>query len=363
MHLESLIGRRFAIDHRYAKWDDFIPNDYMRATLKAGRIPLINWNSAKRRHGHVTWRKIARGEEDRAIRARARAFRRLGSRVMVAFHHEPEYRRARYGTTAEYRAAWRHIVRVFRQERATNVEWVWIMMAASFRSSAATHASAYYPGDDIIDWIAADGYNWHGSDHVVGSPWRSFGTVFKSFYDWGAARGKPLMIAEFGSLEDVSTPDPLRKARWLQDLRTTLASWPQLKALVYYNARGWWFDSSPETLEAFRQLAADPYLNPTTPRRKPIETGKPTVEIVAPDPESELTRGSVVTIEAHASDRQGIKRVVFWVNGRHRCSDTTAPYHCDWTVHTRPGFRNTLRVVAHDNRGSTRWFVIRILTA
>ena len=254
---EAEIQRRFDIDHLYYFWDQPFPGSYETQTALLGRIPLISWVPWRMDRTWIPWVQIAKGWHDPAIRAKARALKAFGSPVMLTFHHEPD---TAGWPAADYVRAWRRVVSIFRQERATNVVWVWNLTAYTFLPGGADPAW-YYPGNDVVDWIAADGYNWYGSSFNPG-PWRSFHDIFKSFYDWGRTRGKPLMIAEFGVLEDTTTPDPYRKARWFDDAARTIKSWPAIKAIVYFNQFGWWFESSPQAIVAFRTLTNDPYFNP-----------------------------------------------------------------------------------------------------
>ncbi|MDP8910953.1 MAG: hypothetical protein M3M94_02665 [Actinomycetota bacterium] len=258
--LERRIGRRFDLGRYYYHWDDAISLPFARRVL-GDRIPLIGWVAERRDGTAVPWREISSGRHDAVIAARADVLKGYGSKVMLIFHHEPEDDVGRFGTPADYAAAFRHVVSVFRERGATNVVWVWNLMAWTFNPRAKPGASAYYPGDRYVDWIGADGYNWFGSQHVKGAPWRSFEDVFGAFYSWGLARRKPLLLAEWGTLEDAATPE--RKARWFSDATKTLKRWPAIKAISYFNARGWWFDSSDRSLAAYRAMAHDPYFNPS----------------------------------------------------------------------------------------------------
>ncbi len=57
-------------------------------------------------------------------------------------------------------------------------------------------------------------------------------------------------------------------------------------------------------------------------------------------------------IAAAASDNVGIKAVEFWVNGTRKCSDTSAPYSCNWAVPTAKGVTYTLEARAYDGAGN-----------
>lgn len=74
-----------------------------------------------------------------------------------------------------------------------------------------------------------------------------------------------MIVAEWGAAEDPA--DPGREASWFDDAATQLKEWPDVVAVLYFDAdRGCarWVDSSPETLAAFRAMGADPYFNPPT---------------------------------------------------------------------------------------------------
>lgn len=260
-YLEGKIGRRFDLDRQYYRWDSPFPREHELEAVALGRVPAISWSALRRDlTTRVQWGAIASGAEDAWIRERAAAVKALDWPIMMTFHLEPEDDPG-YGTATAYRAAWRRIVTIFRQEGATNVVWVWNMMAFTFTRASGRDPALWYPGDDVIDWLAADGYNWFGSPYIPGQPWRTFDSIFRPFYTWGTTHhpGKPLAVYEFGSLEDTITPDPLRKATWLTQAAATVKSWPQLKAIVYYNAHGWWFDSSLASTAAYKTIANDTY--------------------------------------------------------------------------------------------------------
>ena len=64
------------------------------------------------------------------IRAQARASAGTHAPLLLSFGHEPE--NDRNDGPPAYVAAWRRYVAVFRAEHATNVRFVWILMASSF---------------------------------------------------------------------------------------------------------------------------------------------------------------------------------------------------------------------------------------
>jgi glucose/arabinose dehydrogenase len=82
------------------------------------------------------------------------------------------------------------------------------------------------------------------------------------------------------------------------------------------------------------------------------DTIPPTVSITNPANGAIVARRSTVTITATASDNVGVTRVEFLINGAVQCTDTTAPYSCNWNV---PNTRNAtyqLQARAFDQAGN-----------
>ncbi|HYH48286.1 MAG TPA: glycosyl hydrolase, partial [Acidimicrobiia bacterium] len=268
---ERDLGRRLAIDHHFYPWDKEFPTARERVDLRDGRIPMISWN------GKTLNLAIGLGQHDELIRTRARAVKALGGKVLIRWMWEMDGRQKAEHTRhpALYVAAWRRIHDTFAEEGATNVQWVWCPNATAFRKQDARNAPAYYPGDDYVDWVCADGYNW--APGRKGDRWRSFASIYKDFYEWGIARGKPLMVGEYGAQER----NPGEKAQWITDAREALKSqFPGIKAVVYFDANkdyDWRVTSSPETLAAFRAMANDPWFRPDPKPLLDAASAKPPV--------------------------------------------------------------------------------------
>jgi glucose/arabinose dehydrogenase len=79
----------------------------------------------------------------------------------------------------------------------------------------------------------------------------------------------------------------------------------------------------------------------------------PAVSITSPADGALVTRKSVVTIAATASDNVGVTRVEFLVNGALQCTDTSAPYSCNWRVPSAPNKTFQLQARAFDLAGNS----------
>jgi hypothetical protein len=265
--LEASMGRKLAVVNQFYAYPELVTGTRERAELAEGRIPMITW-------GASDTIALANGSQDAYLHRQARSVAAIGGSVFLRFFHEMEggYRASYVHSPANLVAAWRHVHAVFAAEGATNVVWVWCPTAWSF--TATSNPGAYYPGDDVVDWVASDGYNWAPAQ--PGAAWRTFSQVFSRWYAWGVARGKPLMIAEFGAQEDPAVPG--RKAQWLRDALTSLRTGlPLVQAAVYFDTTHpkatydlvWDLRSSQSALDAWVAIGQDPYLSPMPPAQTP----------------------------------------------------------------------------------------------
>jgi beta-mannanase len=250
--LEELINRKIDVDHNYTAWNEPFPGWREQWDITNGRVPFVSW-------AKTSTAAINSGRYDGLIRQRAADVKAFGYPILLEWFWEMDGNRNRYiaGSPASYIAAWRRIHRIFDRAGVTNVSWVWCPNAWGFATGAA---QKFYPGDDYVDWICANGYNWAPGRR--GDEWRSFEWIFQPFYDWASGRGKPLMIGEFG----VQERKPGEKAQWLREAAGTLKTkFTDIKAVVYFNVNkryDWRLDTN-SARGAFKYLAKE--LRPESP--------------------------------------------------------------------------------------------------
>jgi beta-mannanase len=160
---------------------------------------------------------------------------------------------------AKYIAAWKHIHNIFNSASATNVKWVWSPNHTSTPDESWNQAVNYYPGDDYVDWIGIDGYNWgQGS-------WQTFAQIFSSAYATFESYGKPLMISEFACATDES----YRKADWITDAFSKIENtYSKIRIFVWFNQnkeRDWRISSSSSASNAFKNAVSDTYFLESKP--------------------------------------------------------------------------------------------------
>lgn len=254
--LESVSGRMYDIGHVFHSWDTAIPTDDALMHLADGRTLMISWNG-------TDTIEISNGVHDEWIRSQARSVRDLGEPVLLRWLWEMDGRRriAWVHSGPDYVNAWNRVRDIFDEEGATNAEFVWCPNEALFWDGG--DPSPWYPGDDRVDWLCADGYNWGVS--ADSAEWLGLEAIFGDFYDWAVGRGLPILIGESG----VGEAEPGAKAQWILDIPRVLETrFPEIDAFVYFDKdftfqghRDWRVDTSPETLDAWVQISRDPWFN------------------------------------------------------------------------------------------------------
>lgn len=112
--------------------------------------------------------------------------------------------------------AWRHLHGRFSTAGLGDdrVQWVW---NPNVREVGGVRTEAYYPGDEYVDWVGIDGYNF--GDSREWSEWTGPEALFAPMVSrMRSLTGKPVGLPEFGStsLRD-GTYRPAAKSQWIAD--------------------------------------------------------------------------------------------------------------------------------------------------
>ncbi len=271
---ESVLGRPLDMVRLYVVGPDaeFFPPAHQELA-DDGRILVYSWKVSTDNDPGPVWRRVADGEFDAELRRAANEIVASGHQVLFSLHHEPEDDSATlggpYGTDADYRAMMRHAYDVMEPIGGEQLVWFVNYMGHSFGSF--DQVEAMYPGDDVLDWISWNPYNWFGCHNDA--PWKGFAEQASPFYEWARENHPdlPLMIGETATNEDPN--DPAAKAEWIYDMGAALKSeFPQIRAVLWFHQstdsgfceRRW--DSSESSSDAFRTLATAEYFSPRSPR-------------------------------------------------------------------------------------------------
>jgi beta-mannanase len=264
----AMVGTAPAIVMWYQDWAHAGARDFdpakMNAVAARGAMPMITWepwdNGGGANQPTYAPSAIAAGQYDPFIHQWAHAAAAWGKPFYLKFAHEmngnwyPWAVGANGTTGAQFIAMWDHVRTIFRQEGVRNVRWVW---APNVTYDGSAPFASIYPGDDAVDWVGIDGYNFGTSQSW--SQWTEFVGVFGPSYD-ALARiaSRPMLIGETASAEIGGD-----KAAWITKglLMDAPSHFPRLKAIVWFDENketDWRINSSATALAAWRTIAASP---------------------------------------------------------------------------------------------------------
>lgn len=267
----EMIGRRPAVVSWFEAWGsstavtgEIIRVGLLESVAERGAIPMITWEPWDPAAGvdQPAYRlaTIARGDFDAYINSWAYRLAAYGGPVWLRFAHEMNAPWYPWGVTvnqnsaADYLAVWHHIRGRFQEAGATNVKWIWCVDATT---RGELSFAALYPGDDTVDWIALDGYNWGTS--MSNTTWRPLVDIFSDAYEEIAGLGaRPLMIAEVASAERGGN-----KATWIGEGFALLPMrFPRIEVVCWFNEQhavtDWRVESSLHSLSAFVDVVNQP---------------------------------------------------------------------------------------------------------
>ena len=173
---------------------------------------------------------ISDGRYDEAIRLIVKeVVKQKPQSILVRWGHEMEltglYPWAQ-GDPQKYIAAYRHVVDVFRAEKATNILWIW-------SPAGNSGCQNYWPGEEYVDYIGVTVLASEEWDQAVGLvSLRSFATLMTEKHWLADLFQKPIVATEVG----VSATED-EKSKWLKEAISSLEQFPDLVGLVYFNQR------------------------------------------------------------------------------------------------------------------------------
>lgn len=145
----------------YYSFGQHVSSQRIKDLCAAGRLPVIEIDSSD-----MPLSRIISGQEDTVIQNYALQFGTLGVPMVLDFDHEFNGPWFKWGYThtnpADFVAAWRRMVDIFRENGATNVLWVWNPNVDG--AETTNNLKAWYPGDAYVNWIGLDGYFYSTGD-------------------------------------------------------------------------------------------------------------------------------------------------------------------------------------------------------
>jgi hypothetical protein len=223
------VGQSPVIVSTYAQWPrPVFRRAELAPTWSRGAVTLLSWEPWKPDGQGFSLSDIAKGRYDAYLRRSARAAKAWGKPIFVRFAHEMNGNWYPWGTVNGntprlYKKAWRHVVKLFRDVGAQNVQWVWCPYVTN---GGRFGFARFFPGNRWLDWVGLDGFNWG-----KGAVWKSFKGIFSTSYRVvERLTDRPIMIPETGSTESGGG-----KASWVSRmLNRELPFFARIRALVWF---------------------------------------------------------------------------------------------------------------------------------
>ena len=281
-------------------------------------VPLITWMPYQRDRPEANvLQEISNGEHDGYIYSWIDGFKYWRStypsdqqpKIALRFAHEFNGTWYPWGDKPEdLKLAWRYLHNMFKNAGIDDaVDWVWC--ANNVDVDSHDDITLYYPGDDVVDWLSLDGYNW-GSNYSFSS-WKSFDETFSQQYVKMVTSfpGKPVMLGEVSSAEPHDLPNANwgqngddsdageSKEEWVADMMQSIQSYyPAIKSIVWFNTNKelrWGLNLDGNTgLSAYNHAVSDPYFAGTmepevaeASSMAAFDFGKPSLQARASDTE------------------------------------------------------------------------------
>jgi hypothetical protein len=188
-----------------------------------------------------------------------------------------------------YVDAYRHIVILFNEHGADNVTWYFHANFESIPEESWNSVSAYYPGDEYVDWVGTSVY---GPQYIY-EDWISFEANFQPIYSAlkSIAPAKPVMIPEWGVAD---FPAKGSKPEWYTNALTSLQTrFTDVKIAIVYHEQ--WenedhttsdlrINSSIEAQNAYQAaIVSDYFIENVLPEEKVTKTIIPPMSLLLRD--------------------------------------------------------------------------------
>ena len=222
--LETALNRKIPRIVTFQDWSAPFPDLDAREARARGKTLEITWEPWHFADPNaVKLNDIIAGKYDKYIDDYANGARSFGGEIWLRWGHEmngnwyPWSISNNGGDAQIYVKAYRYVHDRFRKTGASNVRWVWCFNAESVPDVSWNDAARAYPGDDYVDAVAVDGYNFGTT--TAHSRWQSFDEIFArpialANRNWPA---KPLWIGETGCATTGGD-----KVAWLRDMDKAL---------------------------------------------------------------------------------------------------------------------------------------------
>lgn len=262
--------KQFAVDYGkkpylvmvFLDWGDLVDKEVIAGITAQGCVLFVTlepWDAPAK--AAIDYDGLLRGEYDGYLADLARQLKAVKGGVFMRFAHEMNGNWYPWAGTKvgkeKYREMYRHVKDIFVQEGAENIKWVFSVNWEDVPRGENNKFANYYPGDDYVDYIGIDGYNWGNTQSW--STWMTFDELFRGRYDECGVLypAKPVLISEFACAGSGGN-----KAAWMTAAFADMKRMDRVRGFVLFNVDkevDWRCRPGSPAGEALRRQLEDPY--------------------------------------------------------------------------------------------------------
>jgi len=248
----------------YQNMDKEFNFERARLLVSNGIKPTLYLQPIKNKQG-VPFRAINNGRYDSYFLELARKIKNLNNTFYFSFAPEiaewQPYKFTNENTPQDFINAYRRVVRLFKQQGANKVKFLWTVNARYIGDKYSF--STFFPGESYVDYVTITAFNW-----VNINAWdtpRTAADIFApNYYEMTDLTEKPIFISETSSIELIG--DKNYKANWIKDLFYTVCNdFPKIERITWFNIleirsnwiADWRFNTSEKSIQAFRDVFAN----------------------------------------------------------------------------------------------------------
>jgi len=226
----------FGLQNIYLAWEDTVPENFSNEKLL-----IITWEPYLKSSDDPILDEISNGQYDTMIRNFARS---IDGKAFLRWGHEMNgdwYPWA--GEPEKYKTAYIRIHDIFMEEERSDVKFIFSINNEDVPRTNSFEM--YYPGDDYVDVIGIDAYDWKGRKSPNKILHKSYERIIENYPD------KPIFITEISSAGD--------KKEFFKELILSIQNeYGQIKAFVWFDIdkeEDWKFTNDRQSMEILKNQA------------------------------------------------------------------------------------------------------------
>lgn len=242
-------------------WESFPEKAVLNNIFSSGCVPVITLEPwyANSETG-IKYDSLLKGGYDEYLDEFAKKISGFNKPVYLRFAHEMNgdwypWSGSKIGPR-KYIDIYRYVKDFFDKKGLNNVKWIFSINWESVPSARSNYFMNYYPGDDYVDYIGLDGYNWGNTKPW--SRWMSFKEIFeKSYNEITRSLDKPVIITEFGCADKGGD-----KSGWIREAMGDIKKLPNIKGFILFNVNkeaNWKFSIHNDGGRELKKQFEDPY--------------------------------------------------------------------------------------------------------